>query len=92
MKPTLELRGVTGLLNTLSRCPMSKCPRCGSPLEHCKAGDLGYNVALLLPVQTGANGSYVVTPEEKAADNGELRAQGEASWTSLRRTSVRYCP
>jgi hypothetical protein len=58
-----------------------------------EVGDLGYNVALLLlPVQTGANGSYVVTPEEKAADNGELRAQGEASWTSLRRTSVRYCP
>jgi len=37
MKPTLELRGVTGLLNTLSRCSMSKCPRCGSPLEHRKA-------------------------------------------------------
>ena len=56
-----------------------------------EVGDLGYTVALLLPVQTGANGTYVVTPEEKAADNGELRAQGEASWTILRRTSVRYC-
>jgi hypothetical protein len=37
MKATSELRGVTELLDTLSHSPMSKCPRCGSPLEHRKA-------------------------------------------------------
>jgi hypothetical protein len=37
MKATSELWGVTELLDTLSHSSMSKCPRCGFPLEHRKA-------------------------------------------------------